>query len=325
MVATTDSGNNEKERIAVTQKPATLGAALQLCHRRLESAELFFGHGTDNAWDEAVQLVLGALDLPLDSDEDVLSRALVPGEWSTIARLLESRERGEPLAYLLGRAWYAGLEFLCDRRALVPRSPLAETIAGDFAPWWQGEPPHRILDLCCGGGCIGIAAAHYVSQARVLLADLDDAALELARENIALHGVESRVEACHSDMFCELAPERFDIILCNPPYVERADMESLPGEYRAEPEHALAAGEDGLDLALPMLRDAPDWMSEQGLLFLELGNSWSALDALCGSLPLTWVEFSRGGHGVLVATSQELREWQEHFGKLAASRPAGSV
>jgi ribosomal protein L3 glutamine methyltransferase len=306
--------------------PRLLGEALRQVHLALQQQPLDFGHGTDNAWDEAVELVLAALDLPMDCDDSVLGRPLAETEWAGISALLARRLNERlPLPYLTGRAGFAGLQFRCDARALVPRSPLAELIFNDYAPWWQGPPPRRILDLCCGGGSIGIAAAHYCPVAEVWLADIDADALALASENTALHGMTDRVHLCRSDLFAALPAQRFDLILCNPPYVDAGDIATMPDEFRAEPLHALAAGSDGLDLALRILAGAPHWLEPQGLLFLEVGNSWEALDALCPNLALTWVEFEHGGHGVLAAGAAELAAWQPHFATLAHSRRAQRV
>jgi ribosomal protein L3 glutamine methyltransferase len=301
--------------------PATRGDALAELHAALEAAELHYGHGTDNAWDEAVQLLLGVLRLPPDSDDSVLRVPLATSEWAQLWALLRQRiDERVPLPYLLGEAWFAGLRFLCDRRALVPRSPLAELIVADYAPWWRGRARRRILDLCCGGGSIGIAARVYAPQAALTLSDIDAGALALARDNLALHGLEGQVRVVQADLFEGLAGEQFDLVLCNPPYVDREDIAALPAEFGAEPPRGLGAGDDGLDLALKILARAPQHLAAGAYLFLELGNSWEALDALCPRLPLTWVEFARGGHGVLAASAGELRDWQPHFAALARSR-----
>ena len=276
-------------------------------YRRLSAADLAYGHGTDSAWDEAVQLVLCACDLPLEAGPEVLDRRVGARQQATIDGWLRARiDERAPLPYLTGRARFAGLVFRCDARALVPRSPLAQIIADEYAPWWRGDPPRRLLDLCCGGGAIGIAAAVYRPELAVTLADIDAAALALARENIAFHGVGARVRAVASDLFDALGAQRFDVILCNPPYVNREEFASMPAEYAAEPARGLASGDDGLVHARRILAAARHYLARDGLLFLELGNSWEALDALLPRLPLTWVDCRRGGHGVLVASTAEL-------------------
>jgi len=319
MVATVSGANN-------AAAPRTVGEALERVREALAAAPLYFGHGTDNAWDEAVQLVLAALRRSATGDRELLDEPLRATDWESVCELLARRVSERlPLPYLTGRAYFAGLEFICDGRALVPRSPLGELVAGDYAPWWQGSLPRRILDLCCGGGSIGIAAACHAPDASVILADIDADALALARENIALHDLGARVRCCASDLFAQLDPQTFDLILCNPPYVDAGDIAAMPAEFHAEPRRALAAGDDGLDLALRILAQASSWLTADGLLFLELGNSWEALDALCASLALTWVEFAHGGHGVLVAQGRELAQWQGHFQAIADTRTGGGV
>ncbi|MEE4278065.1 MAG: 50S ribosomal protein L3 N(5)-glutamine methyltransferase [Halieaceae bacterium] len=285
----------------------TLGKALEAVHSALDEADLYFGHGTDSAWDEAVALVLTACDLDISSGEEVLDLPLTAAQAERIARWCEERiARRRPLPYITGRGWFAGLEFSCDERALVPRSPLGEVIGNAFAPWWQGRPPVTLLDLCCGGGAIGIAAAVRLPDLAVTLADLSPEALELARINTARHAVAERVEALCSDLFSALAGRRYDIILCNPPYVNAEDLAEMPAEYHREPSMGLGSGADGLDHARRILCAASEHLTGNGLLFLELGNSWATLDAILAELPLTWLDFSEGGHGVLLLRRDEL-------------------
>lgn len=296
---------NDKARI-----PCTVGAALEYCSAALDGGEVFFGHGTDNAWDEAVQLVLSVADLPLDSDDGVLPHVLEPEAFARLEALLRARiELHTPLPYLLGRAWFAGLEFRCDTRAIIPRSPIAELILNDFQPWYGGPQPARILDLCCGGGCIGLAVAHYHPEVRVDLADIDAAALELARENAQLLGLAERVDIVQSDLFAALAGREYDLILSNPPYVDGDDMAALPAEYRHEPELALGSGADGLDLTRRILRDAGHHLKQSGLLVVEVGNSWPALERAYPRVPFTWLEFEHGGDGVFALTGKELQDY----------------
>jgi ribosomal protein L3 glutamine methyltransferase len=279
--------------------PLKLGAALERSAALLDSAALCYGHGTDNAWDEAVQLVLTACDRPLDSDQAVLEEALAPSQWQRITALLRRRVIDRvPLPYLLGRAWFAGLEFHCDARAIVPRSPLAELIMRDYRPWYAGPAPRRLLDLCCGGGCIGLAAAHYEPELTVDLVDLDSACVALARENAAALELQQRVDILQSDLFEAVSGRRYDIILSNPPYVDAADLASMPPEYRHEPAAALGSGPDGLDLTRRILAAAADHLEPHGLLVVEVGNSWEALEAAFPRVPFAWLEFEQGGHGV---------------------------
>ena len=291
--------------------PATVGQALAYAAEALEASGACFGHGTDNAWDEAVQLVLAVAGLPVDADDSVLPLALDEPEVARLQALLRRRtDERVPLPYLLGRAWFAGLEFHCDERAIIPRSPIAELILNDFQPWYAGPSPRRVLDLCCGGGCIGLAVAHYFPGATVDLADIDTDALELAAENVAALGLADRVRLIRSDLFSAIPPRRYDLILSNPPYVDAADLAAMPAEYHHEPERALGSGPDGLDLTRRILREAADFMADAGLLVVEVGNSASALEHFCPRVPFTWLEFEQGGHGVFALTAQEMQEYR---------------
>jgi len=290
--------------------PHTVGEALQYCSDALAGGDVFFGHGTDNAWDEAVQLVLSVADLPLDSDDGVLPHPLEPAALDRLQALLRARiDRHTPLPYLLGKAWFAGLEFKCDERAIIPRSPIAELICNDFEPWYVGPEPRRILDLCCGGGCIGLAVAYYFPDIQVDLVDIDPAALELARENAHALGLEDRVRIIQSDIFAALEDQRYDLILSNPPYVDARDLAELPAEFHHEPELALGSGPDGLELTRRILRDASRFLVDSGLLVVEVGNSWEALEEAYPRVPFTWLEFEHGGLGVFALTAKELQEY----------------
>lgn len=289
--------------------PATIGEALSWCAAVLEGSGVCFGHGTDNAWDEAVQLVLAVVDLPVDSDDTVLPHALTANDRERISELLHRRvDERVPLPYLLGRAWFAGLEFRCDERAIVPRSPLAELLLNEFQPWYCGPPPRRLLDLCCGGGCIGLAAAHYFPELRVDLVDLDSGALSLATENAAVLGVAQRVRIIQSDLFQRLGGEKYDIILSNPPYVDNRDLAAMPAEFHHEPALALGSGHDGLRLTRRILAAAARHLQPHGLLVVEVGNSYPALERLYPRLPFTWLEFEHGGHGVFALSAKELQD-----------------
>jgi ribosomal protein L3 glutamine methyltransferase len=291
-------------------RPQTVGQALQYCSDALENSDVFFGHGTDNSWDEAVQLVLSVADLPLDADDGVLPHTLDDAAFGRIEALLQRRiAQHTPLPYLLGRAWFAGLEFACDPRAIIPRSPIAELILNDFQPWYSGPQPRRVLDLCCGGGCIGLATAHYLPEVQVDLLDLEPAALALARENAVQLGLTDRVNILQSNLF-EAAPDtRYDLILSNPPYVDAQDLASMPAEFHHEPELALGSGPDGLTLTRQILAVAADFLCETGLLIVEVGNSWSALEEAYPRVPFTWIEFEHGGHGVFALTASELQDY----------------
>lgn len=271
------------------------------------AAKLFYGHGTDNPWDEAEQLVLHAIHLDPPLADEWLDARLTRAERERIIANIRRRiEERLPAAYITGQAWFAGMPFVVDERVLVPRSPIAELIEKQFAPWLDTEP-QQVLDLCTGSGCIGIACAYAFPDAEVQLSDISFDALAVAEENIQQHDLADRVFALQSDLFENLQGQRFDLIVSNPPYVDADDMASLPQEYHAEPELGLASGEDGLDFTRRLLAEAPDHLSDNGLLVVEVGNSWPALAAAYPELPFTWVEFARGGHGVFVLHAADLR------------------
>lgn len=281
---------------------------------RFNAAGLYYGHGTDNALDEAVLLVLGALHLDPLLPAGYRDCRLTSAERAEVAGLIERRIAERlPAAYLLGRAWFAGLEFAVNEQVLVPRSPIAELIEQGFAPWIEAETLTRVLDLCTGSGCIGIATAVYLPECEVDLVDVSPAALEVARRNIERHDLGARVRAIDSDLFAGLAGERYDLILCNPPYVARAEYEALPCEYHREPELGLVGGEDGLDLVARILAEAGRHLGDQGLLVLEVGNSAAALEARFPEAPWMWLDFERGGEGVCVLTAEQLRLHESLF------------
>ena len=280
---------------------------------RFHEAGLFFGHGTDNAWDDARQLVLGALHLPFEIADSYLDCRLEDDEQQHLLALIQRRvEERVPTAYLIGEAWFCGLPFVVDERVLVPRSPIAELIAQRFAPWLPGEPA-RILDLCTGSGCIGIACAYAFPETEVVLGDLSFEALEVANLNIERHGLEERVYTVQGDGFDGLPGQRFDLIVSNPPYVDAEDFADMPAEYQHEPELGLACGDDGLDLVRRMLAEAADHLSEQGLLIVEVGNSQVHVEALYPEVDFTWLEFEQGGHGVFLLAAAQCREYQKLF------------
>lgn len=290
----------------------TLGSWLTAAEQALEQAGVYLGHGTDNYWDEALHLALPGLGIDFNASRSVLARALGAAEQAALARLLEQRiQQRVPVPYLTGQAWFAHLPFRVTRSVLIPRSPIAELVECGFEPWFvrQGRraAPARILDLCCGGGCIGIAAAYYLPEARVDLADLSPEALAVAGENIRRYQLEDRVQTHLGDLFDAVpADVCYDIIVCNPPYVDAGDMASLPPEYHHEPVMALAAGADGLDLVRRILAEAANYLTEEGLLIVEVGNSAAALEEQFPEVPFLWLEFERGGEGVFLLNKQQL-------------------
>lgn len=281
---------------------------------RMEKAGVYYGHGTDNALDEALALLLPLLAIPPDQQELWLDAALVPGERQQLVAAIGQRvEQRLPVPYIVGEAWFAGLPFTVNPQVLIPRSPIAELVLNDFQPWVQG-PVARVLDLCAGSGCIGIACATVFEWAEVDLADLSVDALQVAEANIQRHALADRVLTVHSDLFQALGERRYDLIVSNPPYVDARDLADMPAEYHHEPRMALAAGEDGLDIVRTILREAEHYLTEHGVLFVEVGNSWVALEAAYPAVPFTWLEFEHGGHGVFVLSKQELQQYRDHFG-----------
>lgn len=298
---------------AAATRLRTLRDYIRWAVSRFQSEELFFGHGTDNAWDEARQLVLGALHLPWEIADNYLDCRLEDDEHAHLQALLTRRiEERVPTAYLLGQAWFCGLPFLVDERVLVPRSPIAELIDGRFSPWLAQEPA-RILDLCTGSGCIGIACAYEFLDAEVVLGDLSYEALEVANQNIERHGIEERVYTVQGDGFGSLPNQRFDLIVSNPPYVDAEDFADMPAEYQHEPALGLACGDDGLNLVRRMLAEAADHLTEKGTLVIEVGNSQVHVEALYPEVDFTWLEFKNGGHGVFLLAAEQCRKHQSLF------------
>ncbi len=284
---------------------------IQRVAQRLERADLYYGHGTDNPMDEAFYLVYGLLAIDFD-DEQAAQRELTNAESMKIEAALVCRiEEQIPTAYLVGRAWFAGHEFYCDERALVPRSPIAELIRGDFEPMLE-QPAARVLDLCTGGGSIGIAIALQWPDCRVDLVDISRNALDLATKNIALHGLEERVRVIESDLM-QAVEGRYDLIVSNPPYVPVEEYGELPREYLHEPSLGLVSEDDGLQLPLQILRDSVDHLTESGVLVMEVGYSHPQLSERLSQVPLLWLQFENGGEGVLALTARQLQQYREQF------------
>ena len=277
---------------------------------QMNAAGLHFGHGTDNAIDEAAALVLHALHLPPDLPAEYLQAQLTPPEQQAALHLLQRRitER-KPVAYLTQRAWFMSLPFYVDERVLIPRSPLAELIERHFAPWLpDGRQMGDILDLGTGSGCIGIACTYVFPDARVDLVDISAEALEVARRNVANHGVEDQVAVIQSDLFSALQGRHYDLIISNPPYVALAVLDNLPTEYHHEPRLGLVAGVEGLDMVEQILRQAADYLKRDGLLIVEVGNAQYTLCETLPDVPFTWLEFECGGQGVFLLNAAQLRQ-----------------
>lgn len=291
----------------MTAELATIIDFIRYGASRFSAAGLSFGHSYDNALDESTHLILQTLHLPHDLSPAYGQARLVAEEKAAVLDLIERRitER-TPIAYLTGKAWFAGLEFISDKRALVPRSPIAEMIVGGFSPWLDDREIYRALDMCTGSGCIGIAMASHYPDWLVDLVDISDDALSLARENIGYQNVGDRVRAIASDLFEAVREERYDLIVSNPPYVTEDEYAAMPAEYAHEPKLGLTAGNDGLDLALRIMREAPELLTDEGVLIVEVGESERALVELLPEVPFNWVEFAVGQMGVFVLDRSDL-------------------
>lgn len=302
--------DNDKTEIA-----ATLTRVLDYIRwgaSRFAAAGLAFGHGSDNAVDEAAHLVLDALALGPDLPDAYLDATLTLAEREAVIAVIEQRiESRKPAAYLTHKAWFAGLEFYVDERVIVPRSPIAEIVEAEFQPWLGHREPLSILDLCTGSGAIAIACAMAFPEARVVATDASADALDVARINSDKHDIGPQVEYVQADLFDGLAPERFDLIVTNPPYVTRSEWSGLAPEYRHEPGFAFHGDSDDLSLVSRLLFDACDYLSEDGILILEVGYSAFALEQTYPDLPITWIELQRGGLGVGVFEADELGAWVE--------------
>lgn len=290
-----------------TTPPPTAEELIREIAHRFERAELNFGHGTDNALDEAAWLVFATAGLSHDDAPAVYEQRLSAAQADKARALAERRivER-VPVAYLVNQAWFAGLEFYVDKRVLVPRSPLAEPIQQRFAPWLAKEAVERAVDLGTGSGCIAIALAQAFPEAQVDAVDISADALAVTTINIERHGLAERVRPLRSDFFSELVGQRYDLIVSNPPYVDALDLVSMPAEYSHEPELGLAAGSDGLDSVRKILREASRFLSEDGILVCEVGNSQAALVEAYPDVAFVWLEFEAGGNGVFLLTKSDL-------------------
>tara|TARA_B100002049_G_scaffold120354_1_gene88919 strand:- start:3109 stop:4053 length:945 start_codon:yes stop_codon:yes gene_type:complete len=285
---------------------------------RFVAADLSYGHGSDNAIDEAAHLVLDALGLDHHLPDAYLESQLTPRERAAVIAVIERRiDTRLPAPYITGKAWFAGMEFTVDERVIVPRSPIAELIETGFQPWLGHREPLSILDLCTGGGAIAIACAHAFPDAQVVATDASDDALAVAELNCDKHDTGPQVELVRADIYDGLAPQRFDLIVTNPPYVTKDEYSGLDPEFQHEPGFAFHGDADDLDLVEKILFGAPAYLAEDGLLIIEVGASAYLLEAKYPDLPVTWIELERGGMGVGALEAEDLAAWVD------AQREAG--
>lgn len=278
---------------------------------RFVEANLSYGHGMSSPLDESAYLVLRTLHLPVDTPDVYWRSALTESEINSVKAVIYRRvEEKIPAAYITKEGWFAGLQFYIDERVLVPRSPIAELVENQFSPWVDPDDVENILDLCTGSGCIGIACAYAFQNATVDLSDISVDALEVAEINIEGHDAAQRVQTIQSDLFSNIEDKQYNIIVSNPPYVDKEDMDALSAEFHHEPELGLSSGNDGLDITRTILKHAGQYLAENGVLVLEVGNSQYALAEFYPEVPFQWIEFDRGGDGVFLLTKEQI---EKHF------------
>lgn len=308
---------------SVSNNLDTIGDYIRFAASQFNEANLYFGHGTDNAWDEAINLVMFTLSLPLALVDKVFDCKLSENEKQAVLSIIQARiVEAKPAAYLTNQAMFAKLPFYVDERVLVPRSPLGELIEDRFTQLLPADQKfNRILDLCTGSGCIAIASGHYFPEAEVDAVDLSIDALNVAQMNIENHGMTEQVTPIQSDVFSGVQGLTYDLILTNPPYVDAEDVASLPEEFLHEPEMGLGCGHDGLDIVRKILAQSAQHLNENGVLICEVGNSQIHVEAEYPEVPFTWLSFLRGGHGVFMLTKKQLEKYAETFNERLLNEP----
>jgi ribosomal protein L3 glutamine methyltransferase len=297
-----------------TQELRTLRDWIRWSTSDFTRAELYFGHGSDNPLDDALALILGTLHLQHDTSDIFLDARITTPEAELLAARIRQRvEQRTPVPYITGKAYFAGLEFIVNEHVLIPRSPIAELIKTHFSPWLNEKEPSRILDLCAGSGCIGIACAYAFPQTTIDLLDISAQALAVAEQNIAKHQLQDRINTQVSDLFDRAKNGRYDLIISNPPYVCENEMSSLPAEYLQEPPSALVAGKDGMDIISRILAEAPDYMNPDAILIAEVGANADLLQTRYPKVPFLWLDLAHGGEGVFLFTTDELAHYQPVF------------
>jgi ribosomal protein L3 glutamine methyltransferase len=304
---------NNQNLAEVNHELSTLRDYIRFAFSQFNAAKLYYGHGTDNAWDEAFYLILTALHLPPDTSSTMLDAKLTMVERRNLSELIFRRiDERIPAAYLTKKSWFAGYPFYVDQRVIIPRSPLAELIEHSFSPWFTLKEPCEILDLCTGSGCIAIACALAFPDSHVDAVDISADALEVAAINIRDYHLAQQVQLIQSDLF-ENLNKKYDLILSNPPYVSEQTYASLPKEYKYEPEIALKTREEGLEIVKRILKHALKHLRPKGVLIVEVGNAEQSLIKQFPTVPFLWPDFERGGEGVFLLTYEQLKTYQPLF------------
>ncbi len=298
--------SNELQQEAA-QNLHTIQDLIRWAFTQFSASDIYYGHGTDNPWDEAVALVFQLLSLPSDTPDIIWQSRLTPTEKTLITTSVARRINEKvPVAYLTNKAYFCDSEYYVDERVLVPRSPIGELIENYFSPWVNAENVINILDLCTGSGCIAIACGQYFPDAIVDGGDISADAIAVAEINRTNHQMDN-VAFYQSDLFENIPNKKYDIIVSNPPYVDEEDFNEIPQEYLAEPKLGLVSGNDGLDLTRKIISKAKNYLKEEGILIVEVGNSAAALEEAYPEVEFIWLEFQRGGHGVFLLTYSQLQ------------------
>ena len=306
-----------KNKREIAKDLVTLRDLIRWGTSQFNAAGLSFTQGMPTAIDEAVYLCLSALHLPPDFSVEYFDCVLTMDERLNVLDLFEQRIiQRKPSAYITNEAWFAGMSFYVDERVLIPRSPIAELIQQQFSPWIYPDQVNTILDLCTGSGCIAIACAEAFEHAQVDASDISADALAVAEINRHHYGLEGRVNLIESNLFESIPSKRYDVIVSNPPYVSEAEMEQLAAEFEFEPGSlALTAGKQGLDLVLPLLANAINYLTDDGILVVEVGYSQAALEKALPEVPFLWIDFEHGGEGVFMLTASQLQAHQYDFAR----------
>lgn len=290
----------------------TLEDLLTKCVDAFEEAKLFYGHGTDNPWDDAIALTLPTLNIPLDTDDSVLTRLISPAEKQALLPLLAKRiQQRLPVPYITGEAWFMGYPFYVNEQVLIPRSPFAELIAEQFSPWVSPDKVTHILEIGTGSGCMAIACAQVFPQAQIDATDIESQALKVAQRNVERYQKQTQINLWQGDLYQPLKPQQYDIIISNPPYVDPTILKNLPLEYHYEPKQALVSEEAGLAHVKRLLQGAHLYLKDTGVLIIEVGEAQAALEGFYPQVPFLWLECQSGGEGIFLLTADQVRHYFE--------------